>query len=177
MSPVDPADAGEAPASSHAPGARTTIPHQHDEDPDLAPAPTPQALTPEAQRVLESRYGVGSRRRFDRRFAYGIAGALVVAALGFFFFSGWQSASNVSWQDIGFTKPTERTVDVKFEVTAPAESTVSCAVEVLNSAKATIGWKIVEVPPSERHTHTITTTVVVTNTPVAATARECWIAS
>lgn len=177
MSSVDPADAGMAPASSDALEARTIVPHEHDEDPDLAQAPAPEAVDPETQRALESRYGSGQRRSFDRRFAYGIAGALVLAALGFFFFSGWQSTSQVSWQDIGYTKQSDRVLNVKFEVTAPEGASVSCAVEALNSAKATIGWKIVEIPPSDRITHTITTSVVVTNTPVAATARECWIVS
>ncbi|MHA3723999.1 DUF4307 domain-containing protein [Leucobacter sp. HY1910] len=145
------------------------------DDPDLAPAPTVAPVDRATQQVLENRYGSSKRRSFDRRFAYGIAGALVVAGLGFLFFSGWQTANQVSWQDIGYTNVSDRELDVKFEITAPVDTPVACAVEAISSSKGTVGWNIVEVPPSKELTHTITTRLVIANEAVAATARECWV--
>ncbi|MHA3684216.1 DUF4307 domain-containing protein [Leucobacter sp. HY1908] len=145
------------------------------DDPDLAPTPTAAPVDRATQQVLENRYGSSKRRSFDRRFAYGIAGALVVAGLGFLFFSGWQTANQVSWQDIGYTNVSDRELDVKFEITAPVDTPVACAVEAISSSKGTVGWNIVEVPPSKELTHTITTRLVIANEAVAATARECWV--
>ncbi|MCW2289894.1 uncharacterized protein DUF4307 [Leucobacter luti] len=132
------------------------------------------AESPSTQR-LEDRYGTGRSRRFDRRFAWGAAGLLVIAGIAFLIFSGWQSANQVSVQDIGYTKQNDLVLDVKFEVTAPANTPVACAVEALNPAKATVGWKIVELPVTEKRTHVVTTRLVTTNPSTAATARACWV--
>lgn len=171
MSSADPAHTGSAPVT----GSASATGPGHVDDPDLAPAPSAVPVDREAQRVLDERYGSTKRRSFDRRFAYGIAGALVAAGLAFLFFSGWQTTSQVSWQDIGYTNVSDRELDVKFEITAPVDTPVACAVEAISSSKGTVGWNIVEVPPSKNLTHTITTRLVIANEAVAATARECWV--
>ena len=65
------------------------------------------AESPSTQR-LEDRYGTGRRRRLDRRFAWIVAIALLLAGLLFLLFSGWQNGSQVEVQDIGHTKQSER---------------------------------------------------------------------
>ncbi|WP_240422815.1 DUF4307 domain-containing protein [Leucobacter sp. wl10] len=137
-----------------------------DSGPGSAPAPG---------QSLEERYGAGRRRRLDRRFAWAVAALLVAAGVCFLLFSGWQTANRVSWQDIGFTKQSDLTLDVKFEVSAPASTPVACAVEALNSVKSTVGWKVVELPVSEKRSYTITTGLVTTNPATAASVRECWV--
>nr|WP_280909629.1 DUF4307 domain-containing protein [Leucobacter exalbidus] len=103
------------------------------------------------------------------------AGALVLACIGFFFFSGWQTTSQIDWQDIGYTKKSELVLEARFEVTGPANTAVACAVEALNTSKATVGWKIIEIPPSDKFTHTISTKLVTTTPATAVTTRECWV--
>ncbi|SJN10525.1 hypothetical protein FM113_09340 [Leucobacter sp. 7(1)] len=132
------------------------------------------AESPSTQR-LEDRYGTGRRRRLDRRFAWIVAIALLLAGLLFLLFSGWQNGSQVEVQDIGHTKQSELVLDVKFEVSAPPNTPVACAVEALNTAKATVGWKIVELPVTDARTHTVTTRLVTTNPATATTTRECWV--
>ncbi|GAA1595211.1 DUF4307 domain-containing protein [Leucobacter chromiireducens] len=124
---------------------------------------------------LEDRYGTGKRRSFDRRFAWGAAGLLVAAGLGFLLFSGWQNSNQVSAQDIGYTHESELVVNAKFEVSAPPQTPVACAVEALNTSKATVGWKIVELPLTDQRTHTVTTRLVTTNPATAVTTRACWV--
>lgn len=125
--------------------------------------------------VLEDRYGTGRRRRFDRRFAWVVAAALVAAGIGFLLFSGWHETSRVEWQDIGFTKRGELAVDVKYHVSGPPDASVACAVEALNTSKATVGWKVVTLPPSEDRSQILTTDLVLTTPATAASVRECWI--
>ncbi|MFT4232834.1 MAG: DUF4307 domain-containing protein [Leucobacter sp.] len=141
---------------------------------DPSPADRSGAVAGSAQ-SLEDRYGTGRRRSIDRRFAWGAAGALALAGIGFLLFSGWQDAHRVDWQDIGYTQVDPLTLDVKFEVTGPAHTPVACAVEALNTAKATVGWKVVEMPVSEQRTHTVTIRLVTTNPASATTVRECWV--
>lgn len=124
---------------------------------------------------LEDRYGRGRRSRFDRRFAWTAAGLLVAAGIAFFAFSGWQQANRVSFQDIGFTRQGDTSVDMKFQVTTEANTPVACAVEALNSSKATVGWKVVELPVTEQQSHTVTARVVTTNPVTAVSVRECWV--
>nr|WP_237462702.1 DUF4307 domain-containing protein [Leucobacter chromiireducens] len=124
---------------------------------------------------MEDRYGTGKRRSFDRRFAWGAAGLLVAAGLGFLLFSGWQNSNQVSAQDIGYTHESELVVNAKFEVSAPPQTPVACAVEALNTSKATVGWKIVELPLTDQRTHTVTTRLVTTNPATAVTTRACWV--
>lgn len=150
---------------------------EHPDDPDLAAAPTPEAVDPATQQALENRYGSGRRRSFDRRVAYSIAGVLIAATLAFFAFSGWQNGQQVSWQDIGYTADSDQALNVKFEVTAAVGTEVACAVEALNASKATVGWKILEIPASDQLTRTVTTKLIVTNPAVAVTTRECWTIS
>ncbi len=138
----------------------------------LPPAARPGATT---SQNLDERYGTGRRRRLDRRFAWGAGALLLIAGVAFLLFSGWQDTSRLAVQDIGFQAHDERSLDVRFEVSAPPETPVACAVEALNASKATVGWKVVELPISEQRTHTVTTRLVTTNPATAAHAKECWI--
>ena len=140
-----------------------------------AAAASASAGSADQRQALEDRYGTGRRRSIDRRFAWIAAALLVLAGIGFLLFSGWQNTNRVSWQDIGFTRASDFSLDVKFEVSAPPRTPVACAVEALNEAKATVGWKIVELPLTDEHTHAVTTRLITTNPATAATARECWV--
>ena len=133
----------------------------------------PQA--PAQAQTLEERYGSSRKRSFDRRFTWSAAGVLLAAGIGFLLFSGWQNGSQVSAQDIGYTKVDEYTVDVKFEVSAPANEPVACVVEALDAVKGTVGWKVVEVPVTEARTHVVTARLHTTGAVAAAYARTCWI--
>ena len=137
-------------------------------------APADRAASAPAQ-TLEDRYRTGRKRRFDRTFAWSAAGVLLLAGAGFLLFSGWQTANQVSAQDIGYTKTGELTLDMKFEVTAPAQTPVACAIEALNTSKATVGWTVVELPVTDERTYVVTTPLHTTTPATAVTAKECWI--
>ena len=125
--------------------------------------------------TLEDRYGRGTQRRFDRRFAWIIAGVLLLAGLGILLFSGWQSGSQIEYRDIGAPHKGGSTVTVRFEVTAPAESRVACAVEALSPSFATVGWKVVELPASQDRTRRFTERIATTYPATAGQVKECWL--
>ncbi len=132
-----------------------------------APVATPAAALArptDARQSLEDRYGTGRRASFDRRFAWTAAALLVAAGIAFLVF-----------QDIGYTKNGDTSLDMKFQVTTEPNTPVACAVEALNTSKATVGWKIVELPVTDQQSHTVTARVVVTNPATAASVRDCWV--
>ncbi|WP_346728741.1 DUF4307 domain-containing protein [Leucobacter manosquensis] len=143
-----------------------------------APVATPAAALArptDARQSLEDRYGTGRRASFDRRFAWTAAALLVAAGIAFLVFSGWQQPNRVAFQDIGYTKNGDTSLDMKFQVTTEPNTPVACAVEALNTSKATVGWKIVELPVTDQQSHTVTARVVVTNPATAASVRDCWV--
>ncbi|MEV8339379.1 DUF4307 domain-containing protein [Leucobacter sp. NPDC077196] len=137
-------------------------------------ADAPSAPATAAQ-SLEDRYGTRRRASFDRRFAWIAAALLVAGGIAFLVFSGWQQTNRVSFQDIGYTKNGDTSLDMKFQVTTEPNTPVACAVEALNTSKATVGWKVVELPVTDQQSHTVTARVVVTNPATAASVRSCWV--
>ncbi|PII84473.1 hypothetical protein BMH32_01665 [Leucobacter sp. OLJS4] len=125
--------------------------------------------------TLEDRYGRGTQRRFDRRFAWIIAGVLLLAGLGVLLFSGWQSGSQVEYRDIGAPHKGGSTVTVRFEVTAAPGTRVACAVEALSPSFATVGWKVVELPVSQERTRRFTEELATTYEATAGQVKECWV--
>ncbi|MGO1538002.1 MAG: DUF4307 domain-containing protein [Leucobacter sp.] len=124
---------------------------------------------------LEERYGKTRQRGFDRRFAWVVAGLLIIGGLAVVLFGGWQQGSRVAFQDIGRDIVSDHQVDVRFEVSAPPHTPVVCAVQALSESKATVGWKIVEIPVSAERDHRVSTSVMTTFEATTGSVRECWI--
>lgn len=125
--------------------------------------------------TLEDRYGGGKKRRIDRRFAWSSSIVLVVAGVAFLLFSGWENTNQVSVQDIVFTKTGKFSGTMKFEVSAPTNTPVACVVEALNTSKGTVGWQVVELPVTQKHSTTVNVPIRTTTTPTAAYAKSCWV--
>ncbi|MBK0418335.1 DUF4307 domain-containing protein [Leucobacter sp. CSA1] len=136
--------------------------------------PETAAAPDEASRTLEERYGTRRQRGVDRRIAWTAVALLAIGGGAFLAFGGWQQGSAIGFQDIGRTIHGDGEVEVRFEVTAPAGTAVACAVEAQNASKATVGWSVVEVPASERHSSRVTTTLVTTNRAATGHVRDCW---
>jgi hypothetical protein len=130
-----------------------------------------------AQHLLDERYGRGRRRKFDRRLGWFIGGALVLFGIGFLFFSGWHEGSDLDFKDLDYSVVDERTVEVTMQVTAPAGSEVVCAIEAVSESYATVGWKTIELEPSETRTRQLTATLVTTSPATTGSVRSCWVNS
>jgi hypothetical protein len=65
----------------------------------------------------------------------------------------WVSTSNslttVSFKDIGYATADATLAEVDFQVTREPGTAVQCAIKALDSKFAVVGWKVVDIPPSE----------------------------
>lgn len=103
---------------------------------------------------LDARYGRTPERHRRRRIvaiAAAILTALVLAA--WVVWAGLLSpGATLEARDVGFVVLDDDAVLVRFEVSASPGSEVVCALEVQNAQHAIVGWKVVELPPSEAFT-------------------------
>lgn len=127
-----------------------------------------------APSLLEERYGRGRTGRIDKRYAWGIAGTLVLAGIVFVLFGGWQQGTNIEFQELHYEVLNESAVEVDVQVTAPTDETVVCAIEALSAAHGTVGWKIVTVPESDTRMRRFTVTLVTTSPATTGRVRDCW---
>ena len=108
------------------------------------PAPSGPANT-----SLANRYGA-KKRRLSPAAKRAIGGIGLAAGIGFM---AWVSTSNslstVSFKDIGYATTDATVAEVDFQVTREPGTAVKCAVKALDSKFAVVGWKVVDVPPSQ----------------------------
>lgn len=133
------------------------------------------ALRDEAR--LDARYGhTPQRAQRDRLILWigGIAGGLVVLA-----WLVWAGLGGVwaalQYEDAGHRINDAHSASVTFRVTTDPANSVSCAVQVLNERKATVGWKVVDLPPTTSHSRLVTETVRTSELGVSGLIYRCWL--
>ncbi|SFN97862.1 DUF4307 domain-containing protein [Mycetocola miduiensis] len=129
--------------------------------------------------VLDERYGRAPRARKRQRRLGWIAGSAI--ALVFVAWVVWAALdmvgpSSLDVRDTAHTVVNERTVEVTFELSVATETTSYCAVQALNDTFAVVGWKVVEIPPSEQRTRSFTETVTTTELASTGLIYRCWLA-
>ena len=136
-------------------------------------------MTQAATGAAADRYGTSRSKRLDRRLGWGLASVAVLGGLLFVIFGNWQQ-NTTEFQNIGFTLDKSgadigvHSATTKFEVNAEPGAHISCAVEALNTSKATVGWKVVDLPPTEGRAQTVTVKLVTVGPATAAHAKACW---
>lgn len=134
------------------------------------------ASTDLASTDLAERYGRGPAATLRRR-VIGIAAlvfALTVTVAWVIWAGPLQPAGTLESRDLGFVIRDDESVEVRFEVTTAPGTPVTCALQSLDEQFGIVGWKIVELPPSDRRTRTFSETLVTTHTPVTGTIYRCW---
>jgi hypothetical protein len=84
--------------------------------------------------------------------------------------------SQLDAKDTGYEVVDDRTVTVRWDFTIPPGTPATCAVEALNSSFGIVGWKVIEVPASDRITRSLTETVLTTELAVTGLIYRCWLA-
>lgn len=126
---------------------------------------------------LDARYGrpAGGRRR-DRRLLWVVAGGFALVLVAWVVWAGLDgSAPQIEARDTRHSIIDEHSVSVTFEVSMPAGRTASCAVEALNENFTIVGWKVVDLPPSDRYTRSVTESIRTTELSNTGLIYRCWL--
>ena len=122
---------------------------------------------------LDERYGRTRRRRMP----WIIGGAVAILLIGIF---GWftvsQSMSSVDADDLGFELVDAHAVEVRFQLTGVQGKDVVCVLEALDEEFGVVGWKVVEIPASDRHSLARSERIPTVAEATTGLVNTCWVA-
>lgn len=121
------------------------------------------------------RYGPPPNPAARRRatWALGAAGVAAVAVAAWFGLASGNAP--VTWQDVGFRVADDH-IEIDYDVSRPDPAVpVTCRLEALNQQYAQVGVLVVEVPPTERGTVGLTSTVRTSERAVTGVVGDCWV--
>ncbi|TFC35623.1 DUF4307 domain-containing protein [Cryobacterium sp. MDB1-18-2] len=126
---------------------------------------------------LDSRYGRAPNRRLrDRRSLWITAGAFAVVLVGWVVWVGLGASQPLlETRDIRNVVQDDRNVTVTFEASIPVGSPASCAVEALNQSFAVVGWKVIDLPPSDQYSRTFTEQLLTSEAATTGLIYRCWL--
>lgn len=126
---------------------------------------------------LDARYGRTPARRARTRLLAILAAigvALVVGAWVVWVGLLGPTAS-VEAKNLGFATFSDTEIEVRWQLTAPPGSAVSCAVKAVSAGYAVVGWRIVEVEPSDQAVRVLTETLRTSEPPDGGSVPRCWL--
>lgn len=128
--------------------------------------------------TLDERYGRTRGATRTRRVV-----AIVVAGAFALVFGAWVvwaaldgDSANIEFRDVAHEIVDDSLVSVTWQVTAEPGSQVSCAVEALNEGFTVVGWKTLDLPPSDKRTRVFTEQLHTTELAVSGLIYRCWLA-
>jgi hypothetical protein len=77
--------------------------------------------------------------------------------------------------DVGHKVVDDSLVQVRYQLTVEPGRTASCAAQALNSTFGIVGWKVVDVPASEKRTRILAVDVRTTELSVTGLIYRCWL--
>ena len=126
---------------------------------------------------LDARYGrtPGSRLR-DKRVLWIVGGMFALVLTAWVVWAGLDGAGPaIETRDIGYSIADENSVSVTFEVSLPPQTPAACAVQALNKDFTVVGWKILDLEPSEQYTRSFTEVVKTTDLSDTGLIYRCWL--
>jgi hypothetical protein len=127
--------------------------------------------------TLDSRYGRTPGRQRRTRLIAILAGAGVLGVV-----TAWVlwvgllgPSASLGSRDLGYQVDGDSAVEVRYEVTMDAGQTASCALEALNSDFGIVGWKVVDIPASEKGTRQFRETLRTSEPAVTGLIYRCWL--
>lgn len=126
------------------------------------------------QEMLDERYG--RTRSPRRRWAIGAALALGAVVVGLFVWTTVvNSMDSVDVDTTGFEVVDEHSVVLSFQFTAPVGRSVACALEAQDEDHGVVGWRVVELPPSDEHAQAFRESIPTTATATTGFVNSCWV--
>jgi hypothetical protein len=126
---------------------------------------------------LAARYGqTRAHGRRNRFIGLVTAAVFAVVLVGWVVWAGLDnSGAQLEAKDTGHTVIDEHSVSIDFLLTVPVGSTASCALQAQSAKFAIVGWKVVDIPASDKATRGITEQVRTTEQSVTGLIYRCWL--
>jgi len=137
----------------------------------------PQNAAPSSD-VLDARYGrTRTHRTRDRVLLIGGAVAFTIVLVAWVVWAGLDGQKpQIEVTDTGHRLINEdRAVEVSWNLSVPPGNDTACVVQALNEDFTVVGWKVIEVPASERHIRSLTETVRVAQEANTGLIYGCWL--
>jgi hypothetical protein len=127
--------------------------------------------------VIADRYGrtPANRRRVLTIGIAAAAGVLVVVVAWVVWAGLLSPTASLESRDVGYVTRDDASVDIRFEVSTAPGTAVSCALQALNQEFAIVGWRIVDLPPSDLRTRSFDENVRVSEPAVTGLIYRCWL--
>ncbi len=126
---------------------------------------------------LDKRYGrtPGTRLR-ERRVLWIVAGAFAVVLTAWVVWAGLDGAGpSIEARDTRHSIIDENSISVTFEVSLPTGTPSSCAVQALNESFTVVGWKVIDLPPSDQYNRSLTEVLHTTELSNTGLIYRCWL--
>lgn len=129
------------------------------------------------QQQLDERYGRTAGA--ERRTRTGMIVAGVVFAVVFTAWVVWGGLSGTNAEletrELGYANVTDRSIDVRWEVSVEPGTAASCALQALNENFGIVGWKVIDLPPSTERTRVLVESLRTAERPVTGLPYRCWL--
>ncbi|WP_154347989.1 DUF4307 domain-containing protein [Agromyces kandeliae] len=126
---------------------------------------------------LADRYGrTPARRRRDRSILIGGAIAFAAVLVSWVVWAGLDGDTPlVQATDLGHELLDTRAVEVTWRLSVPSGNATACVVQAFNEDFTVVGWKVVEIPASDRPLRTFTETVRTAQEANTGLISQCWL--
>jgi Domain of unknown function (DUF4307) len=128
--------------------------------------------------TLAVRYGrTRTRRTRDRLLLIAGAVAVAIVVIAWVVWAGLDGRNpSIEATDTGHRLMNEqRAVEVSWTLSVPPGNETACIVEALDDAFTVVGWRVVEIPASDRHLRSFTETVRVAREATTGLISRCWL--
>ena len=128
--------------------------------------------------ALAARYGrTRTNRSRDRWLIIGAAIAFAVVLVAWVVWAGLDGQKpTVQATDTGHRLPNdERAVEVSWTLSVPPGNPTACIVQAYDEDFTIVGWKVVDIPASDRHLRTFTERVRVAREANTGLISRCWL--
>lgn len=120
--------------------------------------------------ILETRYGQKKASKLSLRIT-AVVGISAIAG-----YAAWiaiANATDLSYEDVGFSIKDPWHAVVEYEITKPTDESVICQLEVLNQQYAIVGYREVLIGPGAVQTQRFQTTINTTEEGVTGLVKNC----
>jgi len=140
-------------------------------------AVTSTAVTNTAVTDLDARYGRSPQTaRRNRVIGFVTAGVFAIVFGAWLLWAGLlQTPAQLEVRDTGFLIRDDSAISVRWDVSTDPGNEVTCAVQALNSSFGIVGWRVVELPPSDQRTRVLTETLRTSELAVTGLIYRCWL--